>query len=945
MAWDYQSNTQPLNHRTDEINLQYRTTYGLKILQWLYDNLVVIGKVPWEKALKGDVKEPVYNLSITPYIPGSGNYQWYRNMTFDGTVLTTFYIIKPTSAITINAHRLSFDSTDIVLYVLPADGPQKIIDLDHANVVKDYDRGLLIIPTLNNVVLYPQEYRLRIQYNGFIFQNPSEGDSSNTYYGGLNGRKGWIFTTDFEGGPGSRSLLPCWDEPTYKGQFNIDVTHSSDMIALSNALETNTIIYDKGWSKTNFETTVPMSSYLLAVCVGHFSNLAKVSNIGTLTRLWTWSGMEQYGELALNVTVGTMDFMNNYFTFYYPLKKLDVMALPEYTEDAGAMENFGLIIGEYSLFMVDPDYSTTLDITEVAETAAHEVVHQWFGDSVTLDWWNDIFLNEGFAQYWFANGINYTYPEQVDYAIDYNRFFINHLAMKYDCLPGSSKPVISDIPPVFGIEPYYKGSALLNLLNNALTPVVFQAGLNDYLSTYEFGNANPQNLWESLSIAAAQNNITDWNGKPLDVSSFMNAYTLQTSYPIITLSLRGTSTVQATQQSCLKDSSLWNIPIFTQTSQSTTFNWFVNTTGGNDATWLRPLPSPYRVDNAGSTSFARVNYDDKSWYSIQSALFSNVNSFSATTRAMLLDDARFFFENDLWDITKYLDLTLYLTNEDSLAPLEQAIGFFTTILNRFQYQPEILAVQNYVIQSTKNAYNKFQYNINGIWANDRIVQMLVDVNNLAKNRLARQISQTLFNDFVLKCKYSQSGTGKCSGLHPNLRPSTYCYGLLQSNTIDDFNAVDTLYEWTVKNAGYLQTDGQNLLNALGCYQTQTILKHTLNQILAGKYPSSLLYSIGLHDQSGMLLLDYLYENTQDILDAPFDFQDYVNALFQNWSTDSQYELATDFENSLNFELLDLAQKRIYTKGVTGMMQNIYWMDDYKQPLLTWIAKHFGETNI
>ena len=93
------------------------------------------------------------------------------------------------------------------------------------------------------------------------------------------------------------------------------------------------------------------------------------------------------------------------------------MALPEYTQDAGAMENFGLIIGEYSLFMFDPDYATTRQIAEVAETTAHEVVHQWFGDTVTLDWWNDIFLNEGFAQYWFADGIYYTFPEQHDYAI------------------------------------------------------------------------------------------------------------------------------------------------------------------------------------------------------------------------------------------------------------------------------------------------------------------------------------------------------------------------------------------------------------------------------------------------------------------------------------------------------------------------------------------------
>ncbi|KAF1761322.1 hypothetical protein GCK72_009578 [Caenorhabditis remanei] len=926
-------------------NWDYRSNYGMKVLNWLYDNVVVIGKTPWEKSLKGDINFPEYTLSIQPSIPGSGYYPWYFNMTFSGTVTVNFYVTKPISVITINAHRLVFDAVGIGLASISDDNNKTYIPLDYSNVKKDYDRGVLTIPTLNNVVLYPQKYELQFQYTGFIFQNPSEGDASNTYFGGLNNRKGWIFTTDFEGGPGARSLLPCWDEPSYKGQFIVYVMHASDMIALSNALEAGTTIYDNGWSTTHFVSTERMSSYLLAICVGHFSNLAKVSKLGVVSRVWTWSGMEQYGEFALNVTVGTIDFMTEYFEYNLALSKLDVMALPEYTQDAGAMENFGLIIGEYSLFMFDPDYATTRQIAEVAETTAHEVVHQWFGDTVTLDWWNDIFLNEGFAQYWFADGIYYTFPEQHDYAIDYNRFYMNYIALKYDCIPGYAKPVISDTPPVFGIEPYYKGSALLNLLNNVLTPFIFQQGLTAYLTQFGFENASPQDLWNSLTAAARTNNITDWNGQPLDVASFMSAYTLQTSYPIITLTLRGTSTVQATQQSCMSGDAFWNIPLFTQTEQSTDFNWFVNYTGGNDATWVRPLPYKFRVDNAGSKSFARINYDDKSWYMIQAQLLSNFTTMNSITRAMLLDDANFFFTSGRWDITKYLDLTLYLTNEDSLAPWERAIDFFTEILNRFQYQPELKYIQNYVVQTTKNAVNKFQWTTNGIWTNDRIVQLLVNVNNLAANRQSRQVAQTLFNNFILKCQYSLSGTGKCSGIHPNLRAATYCYGLRQSVNANDFDTVNNLYSWFTQSAGYLQTDGNNLLNSLGCTQNVVLLKTLLKGVLVGTYPSSLLNSIGAHDESGDLLYNYLLDNTQDILNAPFDFSIYVQAMFQNWSTQPQLDLAKDFTNGFDFELLNLKQKQAYRSGVSLVQRNLNWMLVYKDSLVSWIQGNFGNANL
>ncbi|EYC36067.1 hypothetical protein Y032_0937g3118 [Ancylostoma ceylanicum] len=403
-------------------NIEWSNKHMPAIMRWMYDNLVVIGQDPWRKRLPGKITPELYDVEITPYIPGSGKYSVYRNLTFDGKVKMTFTVKEETSEIVVNAHRLLIDTDSVVLQ----NNRNERIEISTTEISKDYDNGILTIPVASK--LSPgNSYHLLISYYGFIFDKPfHQGPDINYNFYEFNGKQGWIFTTDFEGGPGSRSLLVCCDEPAYKAKFEISVRHPADMTALSNMINTGTVVSKDGWAVTSFQQSPVMSSYLLAICVGHFASLSAVSESGVLVRAFSWTGMEKYADFSLKVMAGAVDYMTKYFKYDFPLSKLDMVALPQHA-DTGAMENWGLILGNYKSLMVDMDYVDANALGRVAIVVAHEVVHQWFGDLVTLDWWSDIFLNEGFAQYWSHYGMTYTFPEQVGYMVSWQRLAIPFL--------------------------------------------------------------------------------------------------------------------------------------------------------------------------------------------------------------------------------------------------------------------------------------------------------------------------------------------------------------------------------------------------------------------------------------------------------------------------------------------------------------------------------------
>ncbi|CAB3399329.1 unnamed protein product [Caenorhabditis bovis] len=925
-------------------NWNYRNTRGLAILNWLYDNLVVIGNTPWPKVLDGSVRATNYSLKIQPYIPGSGDYADFFNMTFSATSVINLEVIKPITTFCINSHRIFIEDSGIQLYSTVT-GTAELIPTKRA--YKTYDEGVLCIP-LDNVRLSPStNYYVQFTYMGFIFANPDEGPAINYNYYTFNGNKGWIFTTDFEGGPGARSLLPCFDEPTYKSSFNITVTHPTDTVALSNNIEESSIILRNGWTTTKFQRTEIMSTYLLAICVGHFSNIAKTSSNGHLVRLWSWTGMEQFGEFALNVSSATLDFMEKTFHIPYALDKLDIMALPQYTTNAGAMENYGLIIGEYNAYLLDPDYATTSQLMEIAETSAHEVVHQWFGDMVTMDWWSDIFLNEGFAQYWFANGILYAYPQQQEYSLDYNRFLIKRLALMIDCIPGMAKPVISNTPPIFGAEPYYKGSSLFDTLSNLLTEEVFIDGLRSYLYDNAYSNASPNDLWKALTEAAQRSNVLGPDGQPIDIGVFMQPYTLNTSFPILEISQAEPNQFKTRQRSCMNNGVQWAIPVLTQNATNSVMNWFVGETGGNDDIWIRNAPTTFRIDNAAEFAFTRVNYDDQSWSYILDQLATDPNQLQIKTRAMLFDDAFYFYQNGVYSTEKMLNLTLSLTNENSLAVWEMAYEILNYFSNRFRYQSTFDNINNFVRQVTQPAFERFGFLQTESWATKRAAKYVTELNCLSGGPNCTDYALEHFRHFIRRCDQSTSGTGKCSGIDPDYRFISYCMGMIDEDlaTTSNIQTMIDMFNYFWTGHTYMSNDQDNLLNGLGCLQSQFSLDNLISFAVNGIWPKeTLMYIMKNSYTDGNVLYNYLYSYLPDVQNSPIEFSYYINQMITNWSTQEQLEKLTDAVHTLFFEELSPAQQKVWMSAIDTVKANNDWIKNNQDAVMIWIEKNFGAVN-
>uniref|UniRef100_A0A914XM14 Aminopeptidase N-like N-terminal domain-containing protein n=1 Tax=Plectus sambesii TaxID=2011161 RepID=A0A914XM14_9BILA len=297
---------------------QWTNLYAADPIRWLYNNLVPQGKVPWPDRLPTNLAPTSYQLQVQPYFPSSVTYPWYKEYTFDGQVTINFTVLQTTNTIVLNAHRMIIDPNNIVL---TSAGTGTQFPINRNQVSKNYQTAFLTIPVVGTLTA-GSNYTLTISpYTGFIFSDSSEGVYINTNFFEFNGQKALIFATDFEGGPSTRSIAPCFDEPSYKATWSTTVQHPKDMVALSNGYETSFTFPGGNWQITTFATMPPMSSYLVAIAVGHLTALQQNDQSGTLVRLWSWTGMEQYAVFDLTVASGTLDFMGNYFNFTFPLAK------------------------------------------------------------------------------------------------------------------------------------------------------------------------------------------------------------------------------------------------------------------------------------------------------------------------------------------------------------------------------------------------------------------------------------------------------------------------------------------------------------------------------------------------------------------------------------------------------------------------------------------------
>lgn len=526
-------------------------------------------------------------------------------------------------------------------------------------------------------------YVLTMQFAGWL-NGSLVGFYRTTYV--ENGQTKSIAATDHEP-TDARKSFPCFDEPNKKATYNISIVHPKDYSALSNMPVEKQEQVDNDWTRTTFQKSVPMSTYLVCFAVHQFVAVERVSKRGVPLKVYVQKGQSHTAEYAANVTKIVFDYFEEYFDMNYTLPKLDKIAIPDF--GTGAMENWGLITYRETNLLFDPQESASSNQQRVASVVAHELVHQWFGNTVTMDWWEDLWLNEGFASYFEYLGVEQAEP---DWKMRDQMLLDDVLPVQEDDSLMSSHPIVvtvstpAEITSVFDGISYSKGASILRMLEDWMTPEKFKEGCQLYLKNHKFGNAKTLHFWEALEKASG-----------LPVSEVMDTWTKQMGYPVLSVTAPNTVTQKRFLLDAKADPSQpqselgyrWNIPVKWrdgQTPNVTLYN--MSETGGIT---LSSPGSNFLIVNPDHIGFYRVNYEEGQWEDIAQDLSTNNNrmNFSSADRASLIDDAFALARAQLLNYKHALNLTNYLKTENEYVPWQRAISAVTYIVSMFEDDEEL----------------------------------------------------------------------------------------------------------------------------------------------------------------------------------------------------------------------------------------------------------------
>jgi aminopeptidase N len=442
-----------------------------------------------------------YDVAIVPHA---------ESLSFDGKVTVAIDVAQPTTSITLNAEDMTFSAVSLT----PATGklafaaPKVAIDAAAQTVTFTFAQP---IPT--------GSYQLAMTYAGKI------GTQANGLfaidYETKAGKKRALYT-QFENSD-ARRFIPSWDEPAFKASFTLDVTVPTGQMAVNNMPVASRTDLGKGLTRVRFVETPKMSTYLLFFGLGEFDRATTTSD-GTEIGVITQKGASSQGAFALESSKAVLHEYNDYFGVPYPLPKLDNIASPGRSQFFGAMENWGAIFTfEYAL-LLDPSISTQADRQEVFSIAAHEMAHQWFGDLVTMRWWDDLWLNEGFASWMAARTTEKLHPEWNSslYTVG-----VREQAMSRDAV-ATTHPIVQHVETVeqasqaFDAITYSKGEAVIRMLEGYVGADTWREGVRRYIKAHAYGNTTSDDLWREIDAAA---------GKP--ISTIAHDFTLQPGVPLI----------------------------------------------------------------------------------------------------------------------------------------------------------------------------------------------------------------------------------------------------------------------------------------------------------------------------------------------------------------------------------------------------------------------------
>jgi puromycin-sensitive aminopeptidase len=551
-----------------------------------------------------------YDLTLAPDLDAA---------TFAGEETITVEVVAPTAEVVLNAVEIEIDEATVRL----GDGEPlaATVTLD-----PETERATLAFPD----ELPGGPASLHLRFRG-ILNDKLVGFYRSTFTD-ESGAERVLATTQMEA-TDARRAFPCWDEPDAKAVFGVTLVVPDHLLAIANAGEIGREPAGEGKVAVRFADTMPMSTYLVAFVVGPLAATTPVDVDGKPLRIVHPPGKEHLAQFALEVGAFALHYFTDWFGMAYPGDKLDLVAIPDFA--FGAMENLGCVTFRERLVLIDPALATQAELQVVVDVIAHELAHMWFGDLVTMKWWNGIWLNEAFATFMEMTCTDAFRPEWrrwVDFGL------ARSAAFDTDSLASTRPveyPVVSpaDADGMFDVLTYEKGASVVRMLEQYLGADRFQAGIRHYMARHQYGNTETSDLWDALEAET---------GEP--VRRIAESWIFQGGFPEVTVGVSGGSGVTLTQRRFAFDGGdgdggaeddRWSVPVVVRHDGDGGEAQRVLLDGASTSLPLEGGTPGWVNANAGAHGFYRVRYTG----ALLDGLLDNLSELSPLERYTVVDDA------------------------------------------------------------------------------------------------------------------------------------------------------------------------------------------------------------------------------------------------------------------------------------------------------------------
>ncbi|XP_045417664.1 aminopeptidase N [Lemur catta] len=884
-----------------------------------------------------------YQVTLRPYLTPNSDGLYI----FKGSSTVRFTCVEATDVIIIHSKQLNYTLTQghrVVLRGVGDSQPPGIVSTELVELTE------YLVVHLNGSLVENSQYEMDSEFEGELADDLA-GFYRSEYT--ENNVKKVLATTQMQAAD-ARKSFPCFDEPAMKAEFNITLIHPANLTALSNMLPKGPSVpleEDPTWSVTEFETTPRMSTYLLAYIVSEFTHVGEQAPNDVLIRIWARPSAidEDHGSYALSVTGPILNFFAGHYNTPYPLNKSDQIGLPDF--NAGAMENWGLVTYRENSLLYDPTSSSIANKERVVTVIAHELAHQWFGNLVTVEWWNDLWLNEGFASYVEYLGANYAESTwNVKDLIVLNDIYpvmaVDALASSHPLsTPASEINTPAEISELFDTITYSKGAAVLRMLSTFLTEDLFKEGLASYLHTFAYQNTVYLDLWEHLQQAV--DNQTSIR-LPTTVRNIMDPWILQMGFPVITVD---TKTGSISQQHFLLDPDsnvtrpsdfnyLWIVPISSLRSGTEQEDyWLEGSETAQSPLFQTVDDGEWILLNINVTGYYQVNYDEDNWNKIQTQLQTNPSVIPVINRAQIINDAFNLASAQKVSVTLALNNTLFLIQETEYMPWQAALdslNYFKLMFDRSEvYGP----MKNYLKKQVTPLFYYFK-NITNNWSDipESLMDQYCEINAIStacSNGLSecQQLASDLFKQWM--------ENPSVNPIHPNLRTTIYC------NAISLGGEEEWNFAWEQFQNATLVNEADKLRAGLACSREVWILNrylsYTLNSSLIRKQDAtSTIISIVNNVIGQPLVWEFIQANWKTLFEdyggGSFSFSNLIRGVTRRFSTEFELKQLEQFKED-NQETGFGSGTRALEQALEKTKANIKWVNENKETVLAWFTEN------